>query len=278
MTMVTALLAATGLVAGLYLLGLLGLALFQREMIYRPDPTRTDPADIGLSDLVPVPVRGADGRLITSWYAPPLHPLAATLVMFHGNAATNAARAHKARLLLDAGYGVFMAEYRGYGGNSGRPSERDLTADGAAILDWLAGRGVSANRIVLWGESIGCGVALALTERIKPRGVILECPFTALTDLAPPYVPVALARLLMRDQFDNLRRIARLAAPLLIVHGQLDRLTPPAMARALLAAAPTEDKEAVFLPLAHHDDLWDQGAEKPILDFLQRLRNGTPFD
>jgi len=276
--MVTALLAAAGLVAGLYFLGLLILALFHRDMIYRPSPTRTDPADIGLSDLVPVPVRGADGRLVTSWYAPPLHPLAATLVMFHGNAGTNAARAHKARLLLDAGYGVFMAEYRGYGGNSGRPSERDLIGDAEAILSWLAGRGVLANRIVLCGESLGCGVALAMSERIAPRAVILECPFTDLADLAPPYVPTALARLLMRDRFDNLRRIRHLTAPLLIVHGRLDGLTPPAMAQALLAAAPAADKEAVFLPLAHHDDLWDQGAEKPILDFLQRLRNGTPFD
>ena len=276
--MVTALLAAAGLGAGFYLLGLLTLALFHRDMIYHPDPTRTDPADIGLSDLVPVPVRGADGRMVTSWDCPPLHPLAATLVMFHGKDGTNANRAHKARLLLDAGYGVFMAEYRGYGGNSGRPSEADLVADAEAILAWLAGRGVPANRIVLWGESLGCGVALALCHRISPHAMILECPFTSLVDLAPPYVPAALARLLMRDRFDNLRRITRLTAPLLIIHGQLDRLTPPAMARALVAAAPATDKEVIFLPLGHHDDLWDLGAEKPILDFLQRLRNGTPFD
>lgn len=269
--MVTAILAAAASLVGLYLLVLLGLMLFQRDMIYRPDPTRTDPADIGLSEMMPVAVRAQDGRQITSWYAPPLHPHAPTLVMFHGNAGTNARRAHKARFLLDAGFGVFMAEYRGYGGNSGRPSEADLTADARAVLDWLTGRGVEPGRMVLCGESIGSGVAMAMTAEIEPLAVILECPFTALADLAPRYVPTWLARLLMRDHFDNLSRIARLKAPLLIVHGEQDSLTPPAMARALIAAAGSPDKGAVFLPLAHHNDLWDHGAERPILDFLRRL-------
>jgi fermentation-respiration switch protein FrsA (DUF1100 family) len=269
--MVTAILAVAGCLVGLYLLVLLGLAIFQRDMIYRPDPTRTDPADIGLSEMMPVPVRAQDGRQITSWYAPPLHPHAPTLVMFHGNAGTNARRAHKARFLLDAGFGVFMVEYRGYGGNSGRPSEADLTADARAVLDWLNGRGVEPGRIVLCGESIGSGVAIAMTREIEPLAVILECPFTALVDLAPPYVPKWLARLLMRDHFDNRSRIARLKAPLLIVHGEQDSLTPPAMARALIAAAGSTDKGAVFLPLAGHNDLWDHGAERPIIEFLRRL-------
>jgi len=271
MTMVTAILAVAGVLAGLYLLVLSGLALFQRNMIYRPDPTRTDPADIGLSEMLPVPVPAQDGRQITSWYAPPLHPHAPTLVMFHGNAATNAKRAHKARFLLDAGFGVFMVEYRGYGGNSGRPSEADLTADARAVLDWLVGRGVSPERVVLCGESIGSGVAMTMTRVIEPLAVILECPFTALADMAPPYVPRALARLLLRDHFDNLTKIAALKSPLLIVHGELDGLTPPSMARALIAAAGSTDKGAVFLPLAHHNDLWDHGAERPIIDFLRRL-------
>ncbi|SEH25722.1 alpha/beta hydrolase [Magnetospirillum fulvum] len=269
--MVTAILAVAASLVGLYLLVLLGLMLFQRDMIYRPDPTRTDPADIGLSEMMPVAVRAQDGRQITSWYAPPLHPHAPTLVMFHGNAGTNARRAHKARFLLDAGFGVFMVEYRGYGGNSGRPSEADLTADARAVLDWLKGRGVAAERLILCGESIGSGVAMAMTREIEPLAVILECPFTALADLAPPYVPKRLARLLMRDHFDNLSQITRLKAPLLIVHGEQDSLTPPAMARALIAAAGSTDKGAVFLPLAHHNDLWDHGAERPILDFLRRL-------
>ncbi|CCG39994.1 alpha/beta hydrolase [Magnetospirillum molischianum] len=269
--MVTALLAAAGGLASLYLLMLLALGLFQRDMIYRPDPTRTDPADIGLSEMLPVPVRVHDGRLITSWYAPPLHPHAPTLVMFHGNAGTNAKRAHKARFLLDAGFGVFMVEYRGYGGNSGQPSEADLTADARAVLEWLAGRGVGSGRLVLCGESIGSGVAMAMTREIEPLAVILECPFTALADLAPPYVPTVLARWLMRDHFDNLTKIAALKAPLLIIHGEQDDLTPPAMARTLVAAAGSADKGAVFLPLAHHNDLWEHGAERPILDFLRRL-------
>jgi len=254
---------------GLYLLLIGVVALGQRGMIYHPDPNRSDPAEAGLPEMVPVPLRAGDGWPAGGWYAPPRNPARPTVVFFHGNSGTVATCAVKARALLDAGLGLFLVEYRGYGGIPGRPSEKGLVADGRAAIQWLTGRGVPAARLVLYGESLGSGIAMAMTRLIQPMMVVLECPFTAVADLAPPYILPVLARLLTLDRFDNLSKMAGLTAPLLVVHGDLDETVPVAMGHALLAAADTL-KEGVFLPTAHHADLWDHGAGERVLDFIRR--------
>ena len=269
--MVGAMLSAAAAVVGLYLLLVLGMALGQRGMIYVPDRTPDDPETSGVPDMVPVPLRAEDGVVVTGWYAPPARPGLQTVVLFHGNAGTKAGRAFKARALIAAGHGVFLAEYRGYAGNPGRPSERGLFADARAVVDWLAARGTPSGALVLYGESLGSGVATAMATRCPPRALILECPFTAIADLAPAFVPAALARVLLVDRYDNLGRIGGLTAPLLVIHGEQDEVVPVAQARALLARAASADKQGVFLALAHHNDLWEFGAADQILAFLDGL-------
>lgn len=255
---------------GLYLLVIGAIALFQRDMIYHPGTTRSQPDEAGVPEMVPVPLKAADGWIATSWYSPPKNPQrGATVVLFHGNAGTLAGRAFKARAFLDAGYGVFLAEYRGYGGNAGQPSEKGLYADAEAIIRWLTGQGVPASKLILYGESLGSGVAMEMATRTLPMMVVLECPFTRLPDLAPAYVIPPLAHLLMVDRYDNLAKVRDLTAPLLVVHGERDPLVPVAMGHALLSAADTI-KEGVFLPNGHHNDLWDHGAGPRILDFIAR--------
>lgn len=256
---------------GLYLLLIGVIALGQRSMIYHPDPTRSDPTEAGVPEMVPVPLRAEDGWPVSGWYAPPRAAAKPTVVFFHGNSGTVGSRAHKARALLDAGYGVFMLEYRGYGGNPGRPSEKGLYTDGRTALQWLIGRGIPASRLILYGESLGSGIAMEMTRIAEPMMVVLECPFTSLPDLAPPYVLPGLARLLMVDRFDNLAKIRNLTAPLLVVHGNLDETVPPAMAHALLEAVPADTvKHGAFFAQGHHNDLWDHGAGEAVLDFIRR--------
>ena len=264
------LLQAVGAFVGLYVLAMLWLAARQRDMIYQPDPTLSDPEQAGVPEMVPVPLRTDDGWMITGWYAPPpKRGDRATVVLFHGNSGTIAGRAFKARALLDAGYGVFLVEYRGYGGNRGRPSEAGLYADGRAVIGWLLSRGIPENRLVLYGESLGSGVAMEMTRLIQPRLVVLEGAFTSVPDLAPAYVIPPLAHLLVTDRFDNLAKVRDLSAPLLVVHGEQDTVVPVAMGHALLNAAESL-KEGVFLPKGRHNDLWDWGAGPRIIDFLGR--------
>ncbi|OAN48155.1 alpha/beta hydrolase [Paramagnetospirillum marisnigri] len=255
---------------GLYLLFVLLLALNQRGMIYHPEQTRSDPAEADVPEMVPVPLKAEDGWPVGGWYAPPKQSGNPTVVFFHGNSGTIASRAFKARSLLDAGFGVFLAEYRGYGGMPGRPSEKGLYADGRAVVQWLLSRGVPASKIVLYGESLGAGVAMEMAGLMDPMLVVLECPFTSIPDLAPPYVVPPLPHLLISDRFDNLSKMAGLRVPLLIVHGERDETVPVEMARRLLAATSTEAKEGLFIPTAHHNDLWDHGAGEKVIDFIAR--------
>ncbi len=257
-----------GIFAGGYALLVGGLAVFQRDMIYHPGRELADPAEAGVPEMVPVPVRTTDGLVVTGWYAPPRDEGGATIVFYHGNAGTLAHRAHKARVLIDAGYGVYLAGYRGYGGNPGQPSEDGLYTDARAALGWLISRGVPTSSLVLYGESLGTGVAVQMAaEQPDLAALVLEAPFTRLPDLAPPVVLPGVADMLMVDRYDSASKIAALCRPLLIVHGEQDGVVPVGMGRRMLELA-TCEKHAAFLPQAGHNDLWQMGAALPVLDFL----------
>lgn len=259
-----------GMVALGYVMLLGGMAMFQREMIYHPGQDIGEPAASGVAEMSAVPLRTDDGLVVTGWYGPPASPGAATVVLFHGNSGTLADRAHKARAFLDAGYGVFLAGYRGFGGNPGRPSERGLYADARAAFTWLGTRGTAPERIVVYGESLGSGVAVQMACEKRVAALVLEAPFTLLPELAPPFVGTVLARILMADQFDNLSKISNVAAPILVIHGERDTVVPAEMGRRLLAAAGA-DKDAAFFPHAGHNDLWHFGAGERALAFLARV-------
>lgn len=263
-------LEALGVVVVGYLLVVAALAMMQRSMIYHPGHDRAEPAEVGLDRMVPVPVRATDGWIVTGWYAPPSDARAPTVVFFHGNGGTVANRARKARAILEAGYGLYLVGYRGYGGNPGRPSEKGLCADGRGVMQWFTTRGLTEAQLVLYGESLGSGVALQMAlEHPDVAAVVLEAPFTRLPDLAPPILLPGLAELLMVDTFDNIAKIPAVKAPLLVVHGEKDTVVPAAMGRKLLNAADSI-KEGVFLPDAGHNDVWEQGGDNAALDFLQK--------
>ncbi|MBM3525878.1 MAG: alpha/beta hydrolase [Alphaproteobacteria bacterium] len=149
-------------------------------------------------------------------------------------------------------------------------------ATATAGMAALAGRGYTDTRIVLWGESLGTGVAVPLAAARRVGGVVLEAPFTAVVDRAQEIYWWAPARILVKDRFESLAQIDRIAAPLLIVHGERDTVTPAAHGRRLLAAA-REPKRGVFYPRAAHTDLPEHGMTEAIIEFIATLpRDGAP--
>lgn len=236
----------------------------QRSLMYFPAGDLPPPPP----PFAEVRLRTADGLDLVAWEAAPA-PGRPIIVYFHGNGGSIAGRVFKVRPFVEAGYGVLLVSWRGYGGNPGSPSEEGLLADGRAALDHVGGRAP----VVLLGESLGAAVAVRLAAERTPVAAILEAPFASAVSVGAEHYWWLPVRLLMKDRFESIRWIGEVTAPLLILHGERDGVVPVAHGRRLLAAA-NEPKRGVFLPEAGHNDLFEHGAAGIELEFLSRLRPG----
>lgn len=243
---------------GLYLLLVAALFLFQRGLLYLPSTDRPDPARAGQPAPEVVQVEGPDGLVLVHWYWPPAAEDGRVVVVFQGNAGHIGHRADKYRFLVEAGQGLLLAGYRGYGGNPGSPSEPGMTADGAALLAWLAGRGVTPGRTLLYGESLGSGLAVKLAAAAAEPlgGLVLEAPYTSIAAVAQAHYWYVPAKWLVRDRWDAAAVVADVRAPLLILHGERDGIVPTRFGRALFELA-ADPKDALWLPDAGHNDVLD---------------------
>lgn len=261
------------LLAGLYVLILAALFLFQKKLLYYPDQSLPDTISSGLQDMRPVNMESADGLLLQSWYGQgdPAQPV---LVYFHGNAGNIGTRGDKVRPFLDAGFGVLLVGYRGYGGNPGTPGESGFYADARAALKILEESGQGARPLVLYGESLGSAVATAIAaERAAAndpvQALILEAPFPSVTTAAQHFYPWAPVKWLLKDHFDQGARIAAVAAPVLIFHGLQDKTIPIRFGKALFEAAQSP-KQSKWYESAGHNDLFDFGAAQLSIDFIRQ--------
>jgi fermentation-respiration switch protein FrsA (DUF1100 family) len=237
----------------------------QRSLMYFPDTARVVPAEAGLPEAEEVPLTAADGVRVAAWHVPPRDDKP-VIVYFHGNGGALHFRVARFRRLIADGVGLVALEYRGYGGSAGSPSEQGLIADAQAAYRFAAGR-YPPQQLVLWGESLGSGVAIALAAERPVGRVILEAPFTSAVALGARhywYLPVSL---LMKDQFRSDLRIGKVTAPVMIMHGVLDRVVPYAMGEALFDLA-NKPKHFVRFLDGGHEDLDDNGALDAVARFL----------
>lgn len=241
----------------------------QRRLLYFPDATVPEPASWGVPEMTAVRADTADGLSLLAWYGPPADDDKPTLVYLHGNGGHIGYRGGKVRPYLDAGYGVLLLSWRGYSGNPGSPTEDGLYHDGRAALSFLAAAGVPPSRIVLYGESLGSAVAVQMATEQSVAALVLESPFTSTADVAASHYWFMPVQYMVLDRFETKEKIARVGAPVFIVHGEEDRIVPADHGRALFAAA-SEPKEARFIPAAGHNDIYDFGAADAVIDFLGR--------
>ncbi len=258
-----------GLVA-LYLLALGIVFTLQRNYIYLSDDRRAALAETDAADLLTeIRRQAADGGSAMSWYRPPADAARPFLVLLHGNAGHIGDRLFKVAPFLERGWGVLLVGYRGYGGNAGRPTEAGLYADARAALGFLAEAGIARDRWVLYGESLGGGIAVQMAQEYGAGALVLEAPFTSLADMAQRRFPYFPARWLVLDRFDSLAKIGNLDMPALVIHGALDAVTPAALGRRLFDAA-REPKTLHVFPEAGHADLYDHGADRVVVEFVEK--------
>ncbi len=251
------------------------LYVMQRSILFVPDTARPDPSTGRAPMMEIVRTTTEDGLDLEGWWHPPGRGRP-TLVYFHGNGGNVGSRDAKARRIIERGYGLLLASYRGYGGNPGTPSESGLIADGHAWMDWLTDRGVPAPSALLYGESLGSGVATALALERPVAALVLEAPYTSIVDIAAArywFVPV---RRLLLDRFDTGSRLPRVRVPVLIVHGSADRVIPPEHGARLFEAA-ADPKRLVRFEGAGHTDLFEFGALDVVDRFLDEVVPPGPW-
>jgi uncharacterized protein len=229
----------------------------QRRLMYFPDRARTPPAQAGLANVAEHLLRTPDGARIVVWYGK-ARPGQPTLLYFHGNGGGLVERAPRIERFMGEGWGVYMMAYRGYAGSSGSPSEAANVADARLAYGALVHEGVDPKSIILYGESLGSGVAARIATERPVAGLILDAPYTSVVELAArayPYLPV---RALLQDRYETDQVIAQVKAPVLILHGERDWVIPVAMGRALARLA-NEPKRLVLFPNGGHSDLYING-------------------
>lgn len=253
------------------------LWFMQRDMLfYRSEgrPMLNDPTLEPKRDIVCLATE--DGLNLRSWYFRAGRAGAPTVVFFHGNAGDIGNHLPFAKFLIEAGYGLLALEYRGYGGNPGSPDEAGLIADGRAALTFLKDQGVPDSGIVLFGESLGTGVAVQLAAEHQVGAMILRSPYTSIAAVAAIQLPYIPAHWLVRDRFDSLAKIGLNRAPLFIFHGANDTLIPLALGRELFEAA-RSPKTWLTLDGVGHNDVQTPEAERAVLDFLAQLPQAEPL-
>jgi fermentation-respiration switch protein FrsA (DUF1100 family) len=256
-------------IAAIALFGYAGLLVLmyaaQRSLMYFPDPGRKPPASVGLPQAEEVTLDTPDGERLIAWHVPPRDGKPVVLY-FQGNGGGLDLRADRFRKLVSDGTGLVALNYRGYGGSSGRPTEQGLITDAQTAHAFAAPR-YAPDRLVLWGESLGTGVAVALAAERPVGRVLLESPYTATVDVAASIYPFIPVRLLMKDQFRSDLRIGQVKAPVLILHGDGDDIIPIRYGERLLAMVPGE-KRMVRYAGGYHMDLDRFGATDEALKFL----------
>jgi uncharacterized protein len=214
-------------------------AMVQRQLIYLPDRSRPSPP----AGVETVTLTTADGLDLVAWFVPAADPAAAasTVLVAPGNAGNRALRLPLAAGLAARGHAVLLLEYRGYGGNPGRPSEDGLLADARAARQHLDARDdVDPARIVYLGESLGTGVVSALAVEAPPAALVLRSPFPELADVGQAAYPFLPVRWLLRDRYPVSEHLAAYDGPVLVVAGDADTIVPTALSRTVAEAAGAE--------------------------------------
>ncbi|MET0132497.1 MAG: alpha/beta fold hydrolase [Kibdelosporangium sp.] len=255
-------------VAGVALL-LGAVWLFQRKLIYLPDNSPVPSAAEALPGAVDVQLRTSDGLTLGAWLVPPRQAGSYSVVIVAGgNGGNRAGRVSTAKALADAGMGVLLFDYRGYGGNPGSPSEDGLALDARAAYRFVHEElQVPPEQMIYYGESLGSAVVTELATEHPPGGMLLRSPFVDLASAGQDAYPFLPVRLLLRDTFPVEEMISRVKVPITVVLGTEDSIVDPEQSRQVAQAGSAKLVEVQGAD--HNDPVLFDGPQ--VIDAVQDL-------
>ena len=234
----------------IYFFILVSTYIFQRSLLYHP--TENNYSGDTLTVLIEeVKIKTQDNIELLSWYHKKNLNDYKTILFLHGNAGSLENRIHKINHFKDMNVNFLLVSWRGFSGNRGKPTEKGLYEDARSALRWLKTKGVNENNIIIYGESLGTGVATEISQNKNFAGIILESPFTSMVDAGKdkyPYLPV---RLLLKDKYENDKKIKNIKSSVLIMHGKIDNIVPFHMGQKMYKLA-NEPKYSYFTEYDNH--------------------------
>ena len=253
----------------IYFFILISTYVFQRNLLYHPTENNYSGDQI-LVSIEKVKINTQDGIELMSWYHNKNVNNYKTILFLHGNAGSLENRIHKINHFKDMNVNFLLVAWRGFSGNKGTPTEKGLYEDAESAVRWLKSKGVRENNIIVYGESLGTGVATEIAQNKNFAGIILESPFTSMIDAGKdkyPYLPV---RLLLKDRYESNKKIKNINSPILIMHGKVDNIVPFHMGKKMYELA-NEPKYSYFSEYDDHMMEYNEKLLKVLKDFIGSL-------
>jgi len=253
-----------------YISVLVLLFIFQRNLMYHPNENNYfgDKLEVNIEK---VNIKTSDNINLLGWFHKKDLNKFKTIVYFHGNAGTLENRIHKLNQFKHMEVNFLIIAWRGFSGNEGKPSENGLYIDGLSAINWIIDQGVKEEDIILYGESLGTGIATELAQNKNFAGVILETPFTSMINAAKEFYPYIPVNFLLKDRYENYKKIKNINSPILILHGEQDKIVPFKMGKKMYQLA----NEPKYFYFTKHDDhmmIYDDQLLSVLKDFIQGLR------
>ena len=208
-----------------YILILISVYLFQRNLLYHPSENNYSGDKITIS-VEKIKIKTKDNIDLTAWYHKKNLNEYKTILFLHGNAGSLENRIHKINHFKDININFLIVAWRGFSGNKGKPTEEGLYEDARSSVRWLKTKGVDEKNLIIYGESLGTGIATEIAQNKNFAGVILESPFTSMIDAGKDKYPFLPVRFLLKDKYESDKKIKNVKNPLLIMHGKVDKIVP----------------------------------------------------
>ncbi len=253
----------------IYFLILAFLFIFQRSLMYHPDENNYfgDKLEV---DIQKIKIKTKDNIELLGWFHNKNLKDYKTILYFHGNAGKLENRIHKLNHFKDMNVNFLIIAWRGFSGNDGSPSEKGLYIDGESAIKWLQNKGIEKENIILYGESLGTGIATQVAQKKNFAGLVLETPFTSMVEAAKnfyPYIPVSL---ILKDKYENDKKIKNVNIPVLVMHGEADQIVPFWMGKKVFNLA-NEPKFSYFTKTDDHMMEYDEKLVLTLSSFIESL-------
>ena len=251
-----------------YLVILIFIYFYQRNLLYHPAENNYQNSKIKF-DYDEILIRVDEEIKLKSWLIKKDFKKFKTLVIFHGNAGNLSNRIYKLNELYKLNINVLLISWRGFSGNNGFPTEQNLYKDAEAAIRWLNEQKINNNQIILYGESLGSGIAVELGKKNNYNSIILESPFTSIENAAKIYYPYLPVKLLLKDRYNSIEKIKLIKSPILIMHGAQDDVVPISMGKELFEKA-NNPKHSYFTTEDDHMMEFNKNLLKEIEIFIKK--------